>query len=125
MNLDAINERLGCLSTAIRVEIDADESKVSIDIDHPVYGRPFQFYWALIHPELLSQIGFIPVDEQSMFYAAYYWLLRFSKLYISRNGPDAGMEQYVFKFLERADLEIDWPLIERIDKLVELELAHD
>lgn len=121
--LIVIGDELKQFARQIRQAINPSAEGLAVDIENPLYGESFGYYWALSHPDILIRIGFGPIDEKTAFYSAYYWLLRFSKLYMSQKGPDAGMEQYVFKFLERADLELDWSLIERIYNEVDAELA--
>ena len=60
------------------------------------------------------------VSKNAMLYSRYYWFKKFVKEYCTKYGSDAGMEQQCFKLLEEIDRErdgeIDWELLERIEK---------
>jgi len=116
-------DQLKPFTRQIRQIIDLADEGWSVDIDNPVYGEPFQFYWALSHPDLLKKIGFGIVDGQATVYAAYYWLFKFSKLYGFQHGADPEMDVQLLELLEYSDFETDWALVERIDKTVESELG--
>lgn len=114
-------DKLKQFAQKIRLAIDPASEGLAVDLDDSAYGESFQYYWAFSHPESLSDVGYGAIDEQTAFYNTYYWFLTFTSLYISKHGPNAGLEQQVFQLLEHADLDLDWALIEHIDKLVESE----
>jgi hypothetical protein len=93
-----------------------------VDFDDPLYGAAFQHYLLFTHwPDLLKMTrGLTP---QAMYYNRYYWFLKFAKLYMRKHGSDAGMEQQAFQLLEQMDCEIDWYIVEQIDKQVDQEVA--
>jgi hypothetical protein len=74
--------------------------------------------WALLFehwPELVPDAS---VDPEAAFYNRYFWFKRFAALKQKRDGPDAGLEQQVFKMLdelEQLDFDPDWALLEQLD----------
>ena len=71
-------------------------------------------WWLLFErwPELLPGP---PLDEANAFYNRYFWFKRFATLKQKRDGPNAGLEQQVFKQLEQVDFEVDWEVMEQLD----------
>jgi len=58
-----------------------------------------------------------PPSPARRFYNEYFWFRRFAFLWQQRNGPDAGLEQQAFGKLSEASADIDWAVIEEIEKL--------
>jgi hypothetical protein len=61
-----------------------------------------------------------PINEEDFFYSRYYWFNKFVKKYIQIYGPNAGLEQQLFKMLEHyyeysGVREVDWNIIEQIE----------
>ncbi len=74
--------------------------------------------WALLFEHWPERVPGPPLDRAESFYNRYFWFKRFAALQQKRNGPDAALEQQVFKLLEeveRLDVDPDWALIERLD----------
>lgn len=47
----------------------------------------------------------------------YFWFRRFVFLWQQRNEPDAGLEQQAFGKLAGTSADIDWTVIEELDRL--------
>jgi hypothetical protein len=92
-------------------------------IDDPVYGPAFRRYLLLSHglSWLASKVP--DLDVRSVFYSRYYWFLMLIRLYQSRTGDDAGMEQQAFQMLEAAEIEINWSIIEAIEAQIQKEIG--
>ncbi len=63
----------------------------------------------------------LPSEWQSdslVLYNRYYWFLRFAKIHSEQHGKDAGIEQQAFQILENAMTDIDWAVVEAIDKKI-------
>jgi len=71
---------------------------------------------ALLNRELRRELGVGELSEPVAFYNAYYWALVFAKRFQARHGFDAGIEQEVFKVLERAPSDVDWQIVERVNQ---------
>jgi len=88
----------------------------SVDFDDPDYGRAFVYYLFFSHhPSVRSVLG-IDLDDEARFYNAYYWFQRFVRLHTDKHGYDAGLEQQAFKMLEEASFELDFEVIDMLDK---------
>lgn len=65
-------------------------------------------------PNVWTVVGVRALDELHLFYNSYYWYLVFKKECENSNGFDAGIEQYSFKLLEMAPLDVDWTVVEKV-----------
>jgi hypothetical protein len=92
--------------------------------DDPVYGPAFRRYLLLSRGLSLLASKVLDLDERSVFYSRYYWFLLLIRLYQSRQGGDAGMEQQAFRMLEGAEIEIDWTVIEAIEAQIRKEVGE-
>lgn len=97
---------------AIRRACDGPHEGISIDLDDKSYGPAFRRY-LLFHrlPHLVAG----QLNEQDIFYNAYYWFKVFAKQYMAKHGQDAGIEQQAFQMLESVDFEVDWSVIQVIE----------
>jgi len=95
------------------------ESEVyAVDPGDDLYGVALRRHFLFSRwPALLSKSGLQLTNEQIL-YNSYYWMRSFAKLHTLKHGYDAGLEQQVFMLLERADCDVDWEVIERIDHAV-------
>jgi hypothetical protein len=60
-----------------------------------------QYYLLLTEcPDLVGELG---LSESEWFWSRYYWLARFAREWQAVAGPDAGLEQQVFKVFESAE----------------------
>ena len=78
------------------------------------YERPYLNYLVLTHEHQK-----LPSEWQSaslVLYNRYYWFLQFAKMHSEEHGNDAGIEQQAFQILESAMADIDWAVVEAIDK---------
>ena len=57
----------------------------------------------------------LEMDIESIFYSEYYWNVQFKNEYTKKNGFDAGIDQHIFKLLERVPFDVDWDIIEKIE----------
>ena len=90
------------------------QTSYSIDATHPLYGRAFlRFLLFQEWPELVANLG---LRECVLFYNRYYWARRFANAYQAVHGPDAGLEQEVFKILDNAPEDVNWDILDSIDK---------
>jgi hypothetical protein len=87
-------------------------------IEDVTYGAPFLNYLAFSQQSALALIGRADLSQEEILYNRYYWFLKFIKLYMSKHGYDAGLEQQAFKMLEHATCDIDWSVVEEISALV-------
>jgi hypothetical protein len=62
-------------------------------------------------------------SAELLLYNRYYWFLKFARLFVRENGPDAGLEQQAFQILENSEGKIDWSVIEAIECQVENEIG--
>ena len=77
-------------------------------------GEALSRYLLLEHwPELFQDDS---VTERAVFYSKYYWFKRFAADRADATGYDAGLEQQVFQMLEAPPVEVDWDLIEEVDR---------
>lgn len=66
-------------------------------------------------PELIPVTP--PTSLVQRFYNEYFWFRRFVFLWQQRNEPDAGLEQQAFGKLAETSADIDWTVIEELDRL--------
>jgi hypothetical protein len=97
----------------------ATQQPSTVDLADEYYGPAFRRYllfskWS----HLLSGKG---LDERALFHNAYYWFRVFIKRHMATHGYDAGLEQQAFNILERAKGDIDWSIIEQINRQVDKE----
>lgn len=69
--------------------------------DHQVAGPSLRHY--LLLTECDDLVAGLQLSETDLFWSRYYWLARFAKEWQAITGPDAGLEQYVFKVLASAE----------------------
>jgi hypothetical protein len=99
----------------MRTMIETKKQSLSADIDDPTYGPSLRHFLLLSEYSVLLQGSFRP-DSQKLFYNKYYWFVRFVRLYSSKCGQDAGLEQQAFQMLEQESEQLDWSIVEEIDK---------
>ena len=80
-------------------------------------------YVALLDDSLRRELGVGVLSEHVAFYNAYYWVLLCAIRLQARYGFDAGIEQEVFKLLERAPANVDWQLVEQINQTAQITAA--
>jgi len=107
----------------IRALLGGSEWAGRAELDDAEYGSAFLFYLLFSDPGMLSRVGLAGLGEQRILYNRYYWFLMFSKLFVKRHGPDAGLEQQAFQLLEQASSGLDWREVEKITRLVERDSA--
>jgi len=87
-----------------------------VDIEDEIYGPSFRRFLLFAHcPDYLAD-HFPGIDRTTIFYNQYYWFMRFSRLYISKHGFDAGLEQQAFKMIENADCELDFAILDSLSE---------
>jgi hypothetical protein len=70
-------------------------------LDHSIAGPSLRHYFLLTErSDLISDLQLTDVE---LFWSRYYWLARFVRELQTCVGPDAGLEQMVFKLLESAE----------------------
>lgn len=104
---------LAARETEVRRRAGGLEPPLAVDLDDAGYGGAFTRYLLF---EEWPQLAGREISAETAFYNRYFWLRRAATLYQQRHGPDAGMEQMVFQLTEGADFEIDWELLEALDR---------
>jgi hypothetical protein len=94
---------------------------VAIDLHDPRYGTAFRRYLLFTHWPFLIQDR--RAGDSALLYNQYYWFIKFMRLFEQMNGPDAGLKQQTIQILERSQYDIDWAMIEQIERLIEQELT--
>jgi hypothetical protein len=103
--------------------INSSDTAYAVNSDDERYGTAFRRYLLFSRWPALLENDMGTLTLQTMLYNQYYWMLKFSKLYMLCQGYDAGMEQQVFGILEKAECEVDWSIIEQIDRVVGQEIG--
>jgi hypothetical protein len=107
---------LAAWDTSVRA--DLRDRRFTVDPDDAGYGAAFRYY------RLLTDLPFriadeLALTEQTVLYNRYFWFARLTHLRWLGYGPDGSFEQQLFKILEGMDhapFEIDWAVIEEIDR---------
>jgi hypothetical protein len=86
----------------------------SIDVTNAAYGRAF--LRVLLFGEWQDLIADLHLSGCVLYYNRYLWARRFAKAYQSVHGPDAGIEQEIFRLLEQAPSDADWTILASIDR---------
>jgi hypothetical protein len=67
-----------------------------------------------------------PFSYKEILYSQYYWFVHYKNQYFSKVGYDGGLDQQAFLLIEHLvnelEGEVDWELIEDIEKSVETKL---
>ena len=58
-------------------------------------------------------------SAEEVFWSRYFWIRTYANFAHSTTGPEAGLEQFIFKLLEQPspDCEPDWAWMERVTDL--------
>lgn len=108
------------LLTPLHGEAKAKSSASAISngaaLDGTPYRRPYLNYVVLTH--FHEKIPSKWQSDSLILYNRYYWFLQFAKIHSDQFGRDAGIEQQSFQILENAVADIDWAVVEAIDKQV-------
>jgi hypothetical protein len=105
----------------IRERVKSSNLTYAVDMDNEYYGAPFRYFLLFFHWPCLLESDVPDLDSQLTFYNAYYWFIKFSKVYMAMHGHDTGLEQQAFQILEKAEFNIDWEMIKQIEHQVEEE----
>jgi len=87
----------------------------------------FKYYLLFTHWTEIVNNEISDMQMSDIFYNRYYWFMMYSRKYQSQNGLDEGIEQQAFKLLEEADhmdFDINWEIIENIEKLIDSEISE-
>lgn len=102
-------------------ENPAFQQKANVDyLNDEHFGSLLKYYLFLTeYPN--SVYNYVPeLSEEDLLYNRYYWFVKFTRKYISKNGYDAGMEQQAFELIEEIDRQLEagvnWSIIEQIGK---------
>ena len=103
---------------AISVAVKLCKASGNLNPNDPDYGGAYRNFLLFSNateriPEVLS---LAPLTKEAVFYNTYYWFLRFSRLYMKKHGFDAGLEQQSFHMLDTVMFEIDWSIVEALEK---------
>lgn len=101
--------------------IDQSNQRFVADATDDFNGMALRYAMLFSNPNLLLELGFAQINNTDRFYNEYYWFSLFSKLHQIKHGYDAGIEQQVFKILERAPSDVDWKLVDSLNKRVDEE----
>jgi len=106
------------LSTVARAElqrrIGALEPRVAGDVRQGDAGEALAL--SLLFERWPELAGHDALDPRRRLYTRYFWFRRFTSLWQVANGVDAGLEQQGFQMLEKAEVDLDWALLEEIDR---------
>lgn len=91
--------------------------------DEPRVRTPYLNYLVLTY--LCQQLPAEWQSEPILLYNRYFWFRRFQKEYCQKHGRDAGIEQQAFQILDWAITEIDWRVIQAIEREASWELLSD
>jgi len=92
----------------------AKPNNYAVDAMHPAYGQAFRRF--ILFNDWFELLCDLNLGECALCYNRYLWARRFAKAYQTVHGPDAGIEQQVFRVLETAPADVDWTILESIDK---------
>ena len=103
---------------AVRRVAAAVNPSGSFDIDDSDYGAAYRrvLLFAQAPDEISRVLGLGSLSRQQIFYNSYFWLSRFSYLYSKQHGFDAGLQQQAMRILETAQFELDWSVINELDR---------
>ena len=108
--------RMQSLHQEIQTYAAEHRQSYGVDFDDPDYGLAFANYVFFSHHPSVSKIVGIDLDHRARFYNAYFWFQRFVKIRGEKHGRDVGLEQEAFKMLESAEFDLDFEVIDLIDK---------
>lgn len=104
----------------IKELVELPAKAYAVDIDDESYGCAFRRFLLFAHcPDYLAD-HFPGIDRTTIFYNQYYWFVRFSRLFMRKHGPDAGLEQQAFQMIENAECEVDLEVVDSLDSLAEM-----
>ena len=88
-------------------------------LDHPIAGWCLRNYVVLTErPDFLAELG---LSEAEWFWSRYYWLKRFTRVWTTVVGYDAGLEQQLVRLLEFAPDDLG--LLARVNAAAEHDAA--
>jgi hypothetical protein len=105
------------LRTEVIRRIDALDLNLIVDVRSHDEATLAQVR-ALLFEHWPELVGETLTAERSLL-NRYYWFVRFITLWQQKYGYNAGMEQQAFRIIEaldRAGPEVDWNLVEELDK---------
>ena len=82
----------------------------------PAGETALRYYLLFSDPERVARAGLDPLPEDRLFYNRYFWFKRFEKLHAAKYGFDAGIEQMASMLLENAHDDVDFSLVEAVQK---------
>jgi hypothetical protein len=105
-------------SEAILKIVGLSELPRHLDINDGQYGYAYRNYlfFSGEAASIEETLGINHLPDEQVFYNCYFWLLRFTGLYFKSHGFDAGLEQQSFKMLETVRFEVNWLIIEELEK---------
>lgn len=107
---------LSCFDHAVMERLSRESTGFAIDPTNADYGRAFCRYMLFNNwPEMVQELQ---LSESDLYYNRYYWARTFASAFQTVHGPDAGLEQQVFKIFESAPPDVDWNVIEAIENTV-------
>ena len=65
-------------------------------------------------------------SAEEIFWSRYFWIKVYANIRTKSSGPDAGLDQFIFKLLEdpAPKCEPDWNVLEKIEQLAKQEALH-
>ena len=111
----------------VKVLLDSKEDEIIAIIKSSGYdekllnNKETEFYIKayVLFAHFFNQLKSLHISEIDFLYNKYYWLSKISRFFEKENGNDKGVSQNLFQIIEemdRATDEIDWKLIENINK---------
>lgn len=99
-----------------RAKLSTSDGSADLTLSGTPDERSYLNYLVLtqVHEKLPSEWQ----ADSLVLYNRYYWFLRFSKIHSEQHGKDAGIDQQAFQILENSIADIDWAVVEAIDKRI-------
>ncbi len=125
-SLDALllnDEDLGPLDEHLRELIEAQRFPFPGDPNDKSYGLALRNYLLFAQwPYLVHELD-VELDEDAVFYNAYYRFCLYAKLRHLDSGPDSFESQHRAEMFTRAGASIQQAVLEQIDARVDEEMA--
>ena len=104
------------LYSEARARSSTSDGSADVTLSGTPDERPYLNYLVMthVHEKLPSEWQ----TESLVLYNRYYWFLRFAKIHSEQHAKDAGIDQQAFQILENAMADIDWAVVEAIDKRI-------
>jgi hypothetical protein len=100
----------------IRDSVAPYKGGYSLGVNDPSAEEALIYYVLFTHCPHSLDSEEIQLDDEATFYNRYFWQRRISWLITRTRGSDAGLEQQAFQLLQSAAIDIDWELIDALQR---------